>query len=38
MRTKDLGTARMSDEYGRIHVLLRREGWQVNHNRVYRLY
>jgi putative transposase len=24
--------------YRRIHVLLRREGWQVNHKRVYRLY
>ena len=24
--------------YKRIHVLLRREGWQINHKRVYRLY
>jgi putative transposase len=24
--------------YRRLHVLLRREGWQVNHKRVYRLY
>jgi len=24
--------------YRRVHVLLRREGWQVNHKRVYRLY
>jgi HTH-like domain len=24
--------------YRRIHVLLRREGWAVNHKRVYRLY
>jgi len=24
--------------YRRLHILLRREGWQVNHKRVYRLY
>lgn len=24
--------------YRRVHVLLKREGWQVNRNRVYRLY
>ena len=24
--------------YRRLHVLLRREGWRVNHKRVYRLY
>jgi putative transposase len=24
--------------YERLHVLLRREGWQVNHKRIYRLY
>ena len=24
--------------YRRIHVLLKREGWSVNHKRVYRLY
>jgi putative transposase len=24
--------------YRRVHVLLRREGWQVNHIHVYRLY
>jgi putative transposase len=24
--------------YRRLHVLLRREGWRVNHKRIYRLY
>ena len=24
--------------YRRIHVLLQREGWAVNHKRIYRLY
>ena len=38
MRTRDLAAARVSYEYRRIHVLLKREGWQVNHKRVYRLY
>ena len=28
----------MSYGYRRLHVLLRREGWAVNHKRVYRLY
>jgi len=37
MRIRDLAHARVS--YGRrLHVLLRREGWKVNHKRVYRLY
>ena len=38
MRTRDLAAARVSYGYRRIHVLLKREGWQVNHKRVYRLY
>ena len=38
MKIRDLATARVSYGYRRIHVLLRREGWQVNHKRVYRLY
>ena len=38
MRIRDLAQARVSYGYRRIHVLLRREGWQVNHKRVYRLY
>lgn len=31
-------TARPSYGYQRLHVLLLREGWRVNHKRVYRLY
>ena len=38
MRIRDLAQARVSYGYRRIHVLLRREGWHVNHKRVYRLY
>lgn len=38
MRIRDLAAARVRYGYRRLHVLLRREGWQVNHKRVYRLY
>jgi putative transposase len=38
IRIRDLAYARVSYGYRRIHVLLRREGWKVNHKRVYRLY
>jgi putative transposase len=38
MRLKELAAARVGYGYRRLHVLLRREGWQVNHKRVYRLY
>ena len=38
MWIRDLATARVSYGYRRIHVLLQREGWRVNHKRVYRLY
>ena len=38
MRIRDLARARVSYGYRRLHVLLQREGWQVNHKRVYRLY
>ena len=31
MRIRDLAASRVSYGYRRIHVLLRREGWQVNH-------
>ncbi len=38
IRIRDLAQARVSYGYRRLHVLLQREGWQVNHKRVYRLY
>ena len=38
MRIKDIAQARVSYGYRRIHVMLLREGWKVNHKRVYRLY
>jgi putative transposase len=38
IRLRDLAYARASYGYRRLHVLLNREGWQVNHKRVYRLY
>lgn len=38
MKLKDLAARRIGFGYRRLHVMLRREGWQVNHKRVYRLY
>jgi len=38
MRIRDLVQARVSYGSQRIYILLRREGWKVNHKRVYRLY
>lgn len=38
IRLRDLAYARVSYGYRRLHVLLQREGWQVNHKRIYRLY
>jgi len=38
MRLRDLALARPRYGYRRLHVLLRREGWLVNHKRVHRLY
>ena len=37
-RLKDLALARPRYGYRRLHTLLRREGWRVNHKLVYRLY
>ena len=37
-RLRDLAAVRVRYGYRRLHVLLRREGWPVNHKRVYRLY
>jgi len=38
VRLRDLAQARVSYGYRRLHILLQREGWKVNHKRVYRLY
>ncbi len=38
IRLRDLAAARVRYGYRRLHVLLRREGWPVNHKRTYRLY
>jgi putative transposase len=38
MRLRELAGSRVSYGYRRLHVLLRREGWDINHKRVYRLY
>jgi putative transposase len=37
-RIKEIATVRVRYGYRRIHTLLQREGWLVNHKRVYRLY
>lgn len=37
-RIRELTEVRLHYGYRRVHVLLRREGWTVNHKRVYRLY
>jgi putative transposase len=38
MRIKEIAAVRVRYGYKRIHVLLTREGWRVNHKRVYRIY
>jgi putative transposase len=38
LRLRDLAATRVRSGYRRLHILLRREGWRVNHKRVYRLY
>lgn len=38
IRLRDLATVRVRYGYRRLHVLLRREGWRVNHKLVWRLY
>ena len=38
IRLKELAAARPRFGYLRLHILLLREGWQINHKRVYRLY
>lgn len=38
MRLKELAETRVRYGYRRLHVLLQRKGWRVNHKRLYRLY
>jgi len=38
MRLKELAESRVRYGYRRLHILLQREGWHVNHKRLYRLY
>ena len=38
VRLRELAEARRRFGYRRLQILLEREGWQVNHKRVYRLY
>jgi putative transposase len=38
IRLRDLAATRVRYGYRRLHILLRREGWRINHKRVYRLY
>ncbi len=38
MRIREIAQTRMRYGYFRIYIFLRREGWAVNHKRVYRIY
>ena len=38
MRLRELAATRIRYGYRRMYIVLRREGWRVNHKRVYRLY
>ena len=38
LRIREIAASRVRYGYLRIHALLRREGWLVNHKRIYRLY
>lgn len=38
MRIREIAETRVRYGYLRIYILLRREGWRVNHKRVYRIY
>jgi putative transposase len=38
MRIREIAHSRPRFGYSRIHIMLRREGWQINHKRVHRLY
>ena len=38
LRIKEIAAVRVRYGYKRIHILLKREGWKINHKRVHRLY
>ncbi len=38
IKSKDIARARVSYGCWRIHIMLLREGWKVNHKQVYQLY
>ncbi len=38
LKIKEIAATRIRYGYKRIYVLLRREGWTVNHKRIHRLY
>jgi putative transposase len=38
IRLRDLAAVRANYGYRRLHILLNREGWRINHKRMYRLY
>ena len=38
MRLKELAGIRVGFGYRRLHIMLEREGWHINHKRTYRLY
>ena len=38
IRLRDLAASRVHYGYRRLHILLKREGWEVGHTVVYRLY
>lgn len=37
-RIREISLTRFRYGYRRVHILLKREGWKINHKRVYRLY
>ena len=37
-RMTEIGQTRVRYGYRRIQILMQREGWQINHKRLYRLY
>ncbi|HBK4730965.1 TPA: transposase [Klebsiella michiganensis] len=38
LRIREITETRVHYGYRRVHILLRREGWQDNHKRIYRFY